>query len=79
MRLFPDADANPREGIRAGEIDDILDAVVSAVRPLFPDAQPAHIEMDVIVDDQRFFRRDLIKLHRLGHSRAAEIHQRIRL
>ncbi len=76
MGLLAHADLHPGELVRAGEINDVLHAVVAAVAALAADPQPPGIQVDVVEEDQGALRGQVIKRHGLLDGLAAEVHER---
>ena len=59
--------------------NDVLDAVVTAGRAGGPHPELAHRQRHIVINDQHPLRRNLIKLCRLPHRLAGEVHIRLRL
>ena len=78
-RLGTDAQLDPWERIRAGQLDDALDAVVAARAPLAADAQLAGGEGDVVEHDDDMLDVQLVELHRRHDGLAAVVHVGLRL
>src|SRR5262249_13523726 len=46
---------------------------------LRPEAQPAQGQVDVVADHQQVFQRQLVEVHHLPHTSAAQVHEGLRL
>ena len=79
MRLFADADLDARKFVRAAEIDDIFDTVLTAVGAFAADAELADVEVDVVAQDDDLLGRELVEAHRLSDRLTAEVHKGRRL
>ena len=79
MRLFADADLDARKRVRSAEIDDVLDAVLTAVGAFSADADVADVEVDIVAEDDHLLGRELVEPHRLGDRLTAEVHEGGRL
>ena len=72
--VVADAEAEAAEGVGAQFLDDVGEAVVSAVGALFAHTDSAQRQGNVVVDNQKVLDGNLLLIQPIFHRLAAQVH-----
>ena len=74
--VIPDTEAQTGIGLRAEELGDILQPIVTSVTSLALEAERPEGQSEVVNDDQHALNGDLLRAHPVADSFATEVHSR---